>query len=71
MWAAFGARTIECMARGSRYLAKIWIGAWTVGGGDQKIGDGGKVKPEDLMKLYDDPNFVPSVRLDKYPSILH
>jgi hypothetical protein len=71
MWAAFGARTIECMARGSRYLAKIWVGAWTVGGGDQKIGDGGKVKPEDLMKLYDDPNFVPSVRLDKYPSILH
>jgi hypothetical protein len=70
MWAVFGDPTIECMARGSRYLARLWHDAWTVGHGKQKIGEGIKGKPADIMKLYNDPKFVPSVRLDKYAPIL-
>jgi hypothetical protein len=58
------------MARGSRYLARLWHDAWTVGHGKQKIGEGIKGKPADIMKLYNDPKFVPSVRLDKYAPIL-
>ena len=70
MWSAFGKRTIECMARGSRFLAKIWLGAWTAGSGNQKIGEGTLRKQNDIMKLYNNPDFVPSVRLDKYPCLL-
>lgn len=70
MWTVFGDPTIECLARGSRYLARLWHDAWTVGHGKQKIGEGIKVKPADIMKLYNDPKFVPSVRLDKYAPIL-
>jgi hypothetical protein len=66
MWDAFGDRTVECMARGCRYLAKIWQGAWKSGGGDQTIGEGEELSPEGIMSLYNDPNFVKSLRLDKY-----
>ena len=71
MWDAFGAGTVECMARGSRYLARLWLDAWRVGHGQQKIGAGGaNLKPSAIMKLYNDVKFVPSVRLDKYGAIL-
>jgi hypothetical protein len=66
MWEAFGKRTIECMARGCRYLAKIWQGAWDAGDGDHKIGEGKKLKPQAIMDLYNDPDVVRSIRLDKY-----
>ena len=70
LWEDFGERTVECMARGARYLGKIWQGAWMAGKGDSKIGEGSKRKEADLMKLYNDPKVVPSVRLDKYEGIL-
>ena len=28
MWDQFGTETITCMARGCRYLAAMWQGAW-------------------------------------------
>ena len=68
MWNAFGDRTIECMARGTRYLARIWSGAWTVGNGKANIGAGSTLTQAKLMKLYNG-NFAPSLRLDKYPTI--
>jgi hypothetical protein len=40
MWDAFGDDTLTCMARGTRYLAKIWQGAWDLGNGDVNIGVG-------------------------------
>ncbi|HWA60050.1 MAG TPA: hypothetical protein VG939_01680 [Caulobacteraceae bacterium] len=54
------------MARGSRYLAAFWSEAWRVGGGDGAIGDGARRDPDDLMKLYNDPGFAPSIPLNKY-----
>jgi hypothetical protein len=70
MWAEFGTKTANCMARGTRYLARIWSGAWSTGGGDQRIGEGAKIGPAAIAKLYNDPSFVRSVRLDRYKSIL-
>lgn len=66
MWEDFGVRTIEVMARGTRYLAKIWEGAWTSGNGNTKIGVGRKLLEEDLKKLYDDKSFLPSIALNQY-----
>jgi hypothetical protein len=70
MWMQFGAATVECMARGSRYLAKIWLGAWAAGDGDGNIGQGSARAAADIMKLYNTSTFVPSVRLDQYNEIL-
>jgi hypothetical protein len=70
MWDEFGDDTIECMARGSRYLAKIWQGAWTAGNGNKKIGAGSARAEDDIMALYNEKTFLPSVPLDKYASIL-
>jgi hypothetical protein len=70
MWDEFGTKTVECMARGSRYLAKFWHDAWVQGKGDTKIGQGSKRTKTQIKTLYDDKTFVPSVALDKYPGIL-
>jgi hypothetical protein len=68
MWEEFGDDTITCMARGTRYLAKIWQGAWDAGNGDSTIGAGSRRKESDIMDLYNDPDVVPSIPLDHYPS---
>ena len=70
MWDTFGTRTVECMARGARYLGHLWLAAWVAGDGDKKIGEGAVVSEKALMKLYDDPKKLPSVSLDRYPTIL-
>jgi hypothetical protein len=70
MWATFGPRTVTCMARGTRCLAKIWQGAWETGKGNSKIGAGSVQDEADLMARYNDPNVIPSLRLDKYKAIL-
>jgi hypothetical protein len=70
MWASFGTPTIKCMARGSRYLAKIWNDAWVLGKGSTKIGQGSKHTQKEIAKLYNDPNFLKSVPLNEYPGIL-
>lgn len=68
MWQEFGDDTVECMARGARYLAAIWTAAWEVK--DKKIAQNHKCKREDIQDLYDEPDFVKSVRLDEYSDIL-
>src|SRR5207249_11401881 len=65
MWDQFGTETITCMARGCRYLAAVWQAAWGEAG-DAKIGEGTKRKEEDIEALYDNSDFLPSLRLDKY-----
>jgi hypothetical protein len=70
MWASFGTPTIKCMARGSRYLAKMWNDAWVLGKGSTKIGQGSKHTQKQIAKLYNDKNFLKSVPLNEYPGIL-
>jgi len=67
MWEEFGDDTITCMARGTRYLTKIWQAAWDAGDGDATIGSGSTLKERDIEKLYNDPDVVPSIGLDRYP----
>jgi hypothetical protein len=67
MWEAFGERTITCLARGTRYLAKIWQGAWTAGNGDQNLVIEA-CREEDILAIYNDPKEMPSVPLDQYPN---
>jgi hypothetical protein len=71
MWAKFGDDTITCMARGTRYLAAIWQAAWSAGNGDQNIGRGTKLSEDAMMQLYNDPNVIPSIALDHYPTDVH
>jgi hypothetical protein len=65
MWDAFGTETVTCIARGCRYLAAIWQAAWGEKG-DTEIGKGTTRNEQDIMDLYNDPNFLPSWRLDNY-----
>jgi hypothetical protein len=67
MWEAFGDDTITCMARGTRYLAKIWQSAWERGNGDANIGAGATAAEGEIMKLYNNPDVVPSLALNEYP----
>ncbi len=70
MWNTFGTDTAACMARGCRYLAAIWQGAWKTGTGDATIAAGSARSKTAVAKLYNNPKIVPSVRLDVYPTIL-
>ncbi|UWU21376.1 hypothetical protein N2601_19440 [Rhizobium sp. CB3060] len=67
MWDDFGDRTITCMARGTRYLAKIWQAAWEQGNGDANIQAAAAITEAAIMALYNDPDKMPSVALDRYP----
>jgi Zn-dependent peptidase ImmA (M78 family) len=67
MWDTFGDDTVTCMARDTRYLAKVWQAAWDLGNGDANIGVGRALKEGDLMKLYNNADVLPSIALDHYP----
>jgi hypothetical protein len=74
MWKELGTPTIDCMARGSRYLAAIWEAAWKIA----------KVKADDipdvnyqsaqfrkkLKTLYENPKELKSYRLDNIGDVL-
>jgi hypothetical protein len=68
MWEMFGDDTITCMARGTRYLAKIWQAAWDAGNGDTNIAEGGRRKESNIMDIYNDQDKLPSIPLDRYPA---
>jgi hypothetical protein len=67
MWEEFGDETTTCMARGTRYLAKLWQSAWDAGDGDTNIGAGSARSEKEIMALYENPDVVPSLGLDQYP----
>jgi hypothetical protein len=58
---------ITCMARGTRYLAKVWQAAWDLGNGDANIGVGDALQENDLMRLHNGAEVLPSIALDQYP----
>ncbi len=72
LWDQHGQQTIELMADGARVLAFVWQSAWTAGGGDTQFAPGalGPVDTDDLMTLYQDPKFVPSLDLDSIKPVL-
>ena len=71
LWADFKAPTVRIVADGIRTLAAIWQGAWHAGHADG-LADNKMVlaTTKDLMALYKDPDFVPSLRLAEIDSVL-
>lgn len=62
LWAATATQTGQVMALGARTLAMIWESAWVAGRGSR---DHGKIPQDKLRDLYQNPNFVRSVTVDK------
>lgn len=76
LWEAFGDRTIKIMADGCWTLALLWASAWAEGQAIAKAaGTAGVTKldaipTEKLAALYKDPQFLPSVTLDRIAKVL-
>ena len=71
LWRQFGDATIEVMADGARVLAQVWESAWLAGNGESIAQ--AKLKPipkKELMKLYRQSDFVPSLDLDHIKPVL-
>lgn len=61
LWDAFGARTLDRLADGSRTLAVIWQAAWVEGGGESISKSRLKKQPAaDLQAIYEDKSFAPN-----------
>ncbi|MBL8915748.1 MAG: hypothetical protein JNM17_33925, partial [Archangium sp.] len=59
MWTTLGARTIDCLADGSKTLAKLWESAWKEGGGSAIAQDKLVAQTEkSLLDLYLDKKFL-------------
>ena len=71
LWGLFGKKTAIAMADGAKILALIWDSAWIAGQGDKlpqsKLSS---IDKADLQKLYEDPNFVPSLILNDIGPVL-
>jgi hypothetical protein len=61
MWAAVGEATVECIAAGCRTLAMLWGSAWAEAGALAPAAT--EVSRDDLVSLYSDPSFAPSMYL--------
>jgi hypothetical protein len=71
LWNKFGTATVEAIADGCRVLAMLWDSAWAEGNGQGIADDLLKAVPEkDLMALYRDQLFLPSLPLDEISPIL-
>jgi hypothetical protein len=71
LWNRFGTATRDAIADGCRVLAMLWESAWHEGSG-QVIGDDllGDIPVSELIALYTDQLFVPSLPLDEVARVL-
>jgi hypothetical protein len=66
MWEDLADETAEVMALGARYLAMLWESAWAEGdGADIAASKLKALDPDDVRERYIDPDFVPSLAIDK------
>lgn len=66
MWDALGERTAASLARGALCLARLWQAAWAAGGAPRFGKDElGPVSRKALMRLYNNPKFLPAFRLQE------
>ena len=64
MFDVLGKKTISCMSDGCLRLAALWASAWKEGSGnDVPATKLGAVARKDLIKLYNDPAFLPALRM--------
>jgi hypothetical protein len=71
LWTKFGTATGDATADGCRVLAMLWESAWSEGNG-QVIDDDllGAIPAKELIALYSDQLFVPSLSLDEVARVL-
>ncbi|MGE5345551.1 MAG: hypothetical protein ACM3JH_06330 [Acidithiobacillales bacterium] len=66
LWESFGSATVKTLVQGVLSLGGIWQSAWEEGGGDSiPASKLVAVVEDDLVKLYSDPTFIPSLTLDQ------
>jgi hypothetical protein len=70
LWNKFGTATSEAIADGCRVLAMLWESAWLEGGGQAIHGLLEAVPANELIALYSDQLFVPSLPLDEVARVL-
>lgn len=69
LWSLFGRGTIATLVQGVLTLAGLWQSAWDEGNGDGIPASRLAAVPEsDLVRLYSDPGFIPSLTLDQFVS---
>ncbi|MEP6673894.1 MAG: hypothetical protein ABJA78_02020 [Ferruginibacter sp.] len=63
-WAAKGKTIVPGLfASGGHTLASLWNSAWVLGDGSNKIKKLSGIDPEEIVALYQDPQFLPSVNI--------
>jgi hypothetical protein len=70
LWKAYGQKTINVMKEGSHLLAVLWESAWEVGSGETKLRSLRALTQEEAMAIVSDPDFLPSMTVDKIGAIL-
>jgi hypothetical protein len=70
MWGLFGEDTIKVMQSGTHLLAVLWESAWNRGQGERRIKTTASLTPKAAMRICQDPNFLPSVTIDKIGPLL-
>ena len=71
-WKSKGKTVLPILfANGANTLASLWNSAWELGQGSKNIKDLGAVDSEEIVTLYQDPEFLPSVDITGIQEYLH
>src|SRR5262249_27935896 len=70
LWKAFGKQTISVMQDGAHLIAVIWESAWEAGRGEENVSSTAALSEDAAMEIVSDPEFVPSVTVDKIGKLL-
>jgi len=70
LWKVSGKQTISVMRNGARLVALIWESAWAAGRGETNVTSTAALTEEAAMEIVSDPDFVPSVTVDKIGKLL-
>jgi hypothetical protein len=65
LWKAYGQDTINVMKQGAHLLAVLWESAWEAGKGETKVRSLPALTQEEAMGIVTDPDFLPSMTVDK------
>jgi hypothetical protein len=69
-WKKFGKKTIKVMQGGTHLLAVLWESAWALGDGEANVTSTRVLKEAEAMKICRDPDFLPSVTIDRIGALL-
>jgi hypothetical protein len=65
LWAKFGKKTLTSMQSGSHLLAVLWESAWATGKGETKVKSTAALSEKKAMEICADPDFIPSVSINR------